>query len=182
MEDGCVTRESEDVAVDPKYPQGFRMPGICYVNSEEGRGDLAMIRSAAEYVNEAVGHRHGVVEQIGRRPRTPRFDARPQAISVAEQPELIRRTMITEAATKHYKVAGDRGRAALVERRRSLVVLENITASSKATQKQELNRQRLPHILLRCLLSSYSHQQNSCYICHTPSTLRLKICIPIGLR
>ena len=138
VEDRRVTRESEIVAVDPQDLQGFQMPGISDVNSEEARSDLAVVGSAAEDVNVALGRRHGVVEQIGRRPRTPRFDARPRAIAVAEQPELIRRTVITETATKHDKAAGDGGRTALVERRRSLV-LENITVSSKATQKQEFN-------------------------------------------
>ena len=138
MEDSRVTRESEIVAVDPEDIQGLQMKRISDVNAKEARGDFTVVRSAAEYVNEAVGHRHGVVEQIGRRPITPRFNARPRAIAVAEQPELIRWTVITEAATKHDKAAGDGRRAALVERRRSMV-LEHISVVISYTVTQSDN-------------------------------------------
>ena len=139
MEDCRVARKSESVTADAEDLQRFRTPGIADVDSEEARGDLAVIGRAAECVNEAiVSIRHGVVEQIGGHPRLPRFDARPRPIAVAEEPQLIRRVVIAEAAAKHYEPAGNGRRGALVEWRWSMV-LENITFPSKAPREHGLN-------------------------------------------
>ena len=141
MEDCRVARKSESVTADAEDLQRFQTAGIADVDSEEARGDLAVIGRATECVNEAiVSIRHGVVVQIGRHRRLPRFDARPRPIAVAEEPQLIRRVVIAEAAPKHYEAAGNGRRGALVEWRWIMVLeKENITFPSKAPREHGLN-------------------------------------------
>lgn len=135
VENCGVARKSENVTADAEDLQRFQMPEISGIDSEEACGDLAVIGCSTECVNEAVvSLRHGVVVQIGRHPRLLRFNERPRAIAVAEEPQLIGRVVIAEAAPKHYKAAGNRGRAAIVDWR-WIMVLQDITLASKATRE-----------------------------------------------
>lgn len=111
-----MARKSEKITADAEDLQRFQMSEISAVDPEEACSDLAVIGRSTECVNEAVvSLRQGVVVQIGRQPRILRFDERPRAIAVAEKPQLIRGAVITEAAPKHNKAAGNRRHGALVE-------------------------------------------------------------------